>query len=233
LLGPNHIGKSTLLKVLAGAMRDLHLSRDSSVLYNDKPLPEFGRTNISYVPQGFRETLFPWLSVGDNLRLRLLARSNRDGIEEQVKNLCQQLGFDSEKSLFHYFGFAENGIVKRPLELSGGQQQTLTLLRALLPTPKMILLDEPFSAIDIFKGKRLRDAFLNFVETNRITTLLVTHIPEEATYLCDRILMLRRDDGGANMGKTYDVGQCRPGPNLNDDQAKAFVEKIKSENRMG
>jgi ABC-type nitrate/sulfonate/bicarbonate transport system ATPase subunit len=233
ILGPNHIGKSTLLKTLAGAERDLHISKDSSVLYNDKSLADFGRTNISYLPQRFRETLFPWMSLGDNLRIRLIANSIQDRVDEQVLQLCNCFGFDSEEALFSHFGFSENGIVKRPTQLSGGQQQTLTLLRTLLPTPKMIVMDEPFSAIDIYKGAKLRRDFLEFVETKAITTLFVTHDLEEAVDLADKIVVLRGDDSGSDFSNLYDVGQQRSGPNLGQEEATQLIERIKRENGMG
>jgi len=234
-LGPNHAGKSTLLKVVAGALRDMHVSRNS-VLYDGRSLDEFGRTNIGYLPQRFGETLFPWLSLGKNLRLRLLARSvETEATEEQVQGLCRALDFDSEESLFRHFGFCQNGTIKRPLELSGGQQQILALLRTLLPTAKMLVLDEPFSAIDIYKGAALRRSFLEFVEKNHITTLIVTHNPVEAVDLADRIVMLRRDDTrGSTVGTTYEVGEPgKPGGNLTEDEAKALVKRIKRENAMG
>ena len=233
--GPNHTGKSTLLKVLAGTLRDMHLHAGTSVRYDEKPLAEFGRTQVSYLPQRFADTLFPWMSVGQNLRLRLLASDDgQNGHDEKVGLLCKAMGHDSEVALCSHFGFADDGSKKKPLHLSGGQQQTLALLRALLPTPKVLVLDEPFSAIDIYKGAVLRRTVLKFVEENHVTTVLVTHDLEEAVDLADHVVVLERDEkNGSKIANTYQVGTKRDGPNLDNSDADALVKKIKDENGIG
>lgn len=232
--GPNHTGKSTLLKTLAGTLRDMHFHAGGFVLYDGEPLAEFGRKQVSYLPQRFADTLFPWLSIGQNLRLKLLAsQDKRSGYDEQVNALCKAMGHDSEAALYAYFGFADDGGLKKPLHLSGGQQQTLTVLRALLPTPKVLLLDEPFSAIDAYKGADLRLAVLKFVENEKITTVLVTHGLREAVDLADHIVVLKRDPNGSTIGKEYRIGTKRPGQNLDPPEAEALVKRIREENGIG
>lgn len=225
IYGPNHSGKSTLLKVLAGNLRDMRIHRNSVVMYDEKPRNEFDPTRISYLPQRFADTLFPWVSLSQNLRLRLMA-SNTAGDEqdEKVLALCKELGFETEDALFTHFGFVDDHGHKAPGQLSGGQQQILTILRAFLPTPDILLFDEPFSAIDAFKGAKLRKTTLQFVLNKNITTALVTHDLEEAVDLASRIVVLNHDENGSNIGNNYPVSAT------NATEAEKLVEKIKREN---
>jgi ABC-type nitrate/sulfonate/bicarbonate transport system ATPase subunit len=239
--GPNHTGKSTLLKILAGSPRDIHVHRGSSVHYAGQTLKEFGMSNVSYLPQRFAETIFPWMSLEKNLRLRSLADDADSAVmDEHVATLSQALGFQDELSMCDHFGFRSDGEFRRPSHLSGGQQQTLTLLRSLVPKPSILILDEPFSAIDIYKGASLRRKFLEFVEAGKfngnsggVTTMLVTHDLDEAVDLADRVVVLKREEGGSAIAKVYDVGTPRPGPNLDPSDADALVRRIKEDNGIG
>lgn len=92
IFGPNHSGKSTLLKVLAGVARGIRLSSSSQITYDGQPLRQFGRRNVAYVSQRYSETLFPWLSIADNLRLRLKIRGlSVAEQQEALLELCKHL----------------------------------------------------------------------------------------------------------------------------------------------
>lgn len=232
--GPNHAGKTTFLKVLAGTLRDLHVHSTAKVLYDGKPLPEFGPTKVAYLPQRFADTLFPWMSLRQNLRLRLMSSNATDGEQgEIVLKLCNAMGFETEDALYAHFGFVDNGGHKRPAQLSGGQQQILALLRALLPTPAVLVLDEPFSAIDSYKGATLRKSILKFLDDNKITTVMVTHDLEEAVDLADRIIVLNRDGKGSTIDRTYEISAPQSRSRLSDTDAAELVQRIKSDNGIG
>jgi len=234
VLGPNHSGKSTFLRVVAGLHRKILIAPEASVWYFGNQLPKYDRTRISYVSQRFRDTLFPWLSIGENIRLRLRAARYANGdVEDAVRYLCNELNFPSETDLFEHFGFREGGVEKHVFQLSGGQQQITTLLRALLPTPEVLLLDEPFSAIDVYKGQALREALLGYFERHGITTLFITHSLEEAVDLSDEIIAFQSDRTKPSIKKRYSVGRPTPGANLSPAEAAELIERIQSENEMG
>jgi iron(III) transport system ATP-binding protein len=176
LVGPSGCGKSTLLRIAAGLER----LQDGEVRINgvlvagdglDTP-PE--RRGIGLVFQDF--ALFPHLSVLDNVRFGL---SRQDGARdpEWARTLIGQLGLAA---------FAE----AYPHMLSGGQQQRVALARALAPRPSILLLDEPFSSLDYLLRDQVRDDTLEVLRASHVATLIVTHDPEEALYLADRIALM-------------------------------------------
>lgn len=234
VLGPNHSGKSTFLRIVAGLHRKILMGSEASVSYFGETLPNYDRAKISYLSQRFRDTLFPWLTIGENIRLRLRAARHAKGeVEEAVLYLCNALNFPSESDLFDYFGFRESGVEKHVFQLSGGQQQITTLLRSLLPTPEVLLLDEPFSAIDVYKGQVLRETLLRYFELRGITTLFITHSLEEAVDLSDEIIAFQSDRNKPSIKATYSVGRPTPGANLSPAEAAELIERIRSENEMG
>jgi NitT/TauT family transport system ATP-binding protein len=219
---------------VAGVFHNLHVHSGADISYDNESLATFCRHNISYVPQRAAETLFPWMSLGQNLRLRLNARNAaKDAVESEVQLICTALGFASEETLYAHFGFSSDGAPKRPTQLSGGQQQTLAVLRALLPRPAVLVLDEPFAPIDMYKGAAFREAFLEYVERNKVTTVMVTHSVEEAVALTDRILVLIRGNEGGTIAKEYTVGKRRWGRNLEAVEAAALASQIRRENGIG
>jgi NitT/TauT family transport system ATP-binding protein len=243
IFGPNHVGKTTLLKVLAQTASGIGFDKGAEILYDGKPYDKRNRVpNISYVPQQYAATLFPWYSLEVNLRLPLVAQRASDvDIEERVTSLCQQFNFTSEQELFSEFGFlTEDPKVghrrsKRPSELSGGQQQTLVLLRSLVRVPTVLIMDEPFSALDIYKGAKLREQIQSFVENHGITTVFVSHDLEETVTFADTIvfLQLRQDGNGSQIAGKEKVGSVKPGPNLDPEQMSEFVEGLRRKYDLG
>jgi NitT/TauT family transport system ATP-binding protein len=173
VFGPNGCGKSTLINLIAGL---IPLDR-GEILFGGKTL---AATKIGYVFQNYREALFPWLTAWNNIEypLKLMKLDKRER-RVRVERLVARLGIKLD-------------LARYPYELSGGQQQLVSILRALVVEPEVLFLDEPFSALDyemtLFMREQLQRLFLE----TRTTTVLVSHDLEEAVYLADRVLLLTR-----------------------------------------
>lgn len=173
IFGPNGCGKSTLINMIAGL-----LPIDAgTVLFDGKSARE---TVLGYVFQNYRDALFPWLSAKDNIRYPLkIAGKSKVEIEARIEELV--VTFDTRIDLSRY-----------PYELSGGQQQLVSIMRALAPHPEVLFLDEPFSALDyemtLFIREKLQDAFA----ASGVAMVIVSHDLEEAVYLSDYVLLLTK-----------------------------------------
>lgn len=173
VFGPNGCGKSTFINMVAGLM-----PHDAGqILFDGKTIAE---TCIGYVFQNYREALFPWQRAIDNihypLKLMGIAKPERRRRIEALATLFE-LKFD----LHRY-----------PYELSGGQQQTVSIMRALVIEPEVLFLDEPFSALDYEMTLIMRDQLQKVLTARRTTALLVSHDLEEGLYLADKLLLLTR-----------------------------------------
>ncbi len=173
IFGPNGCGKSTLLNILAG----LTPTDAGKILFDDKPLCE---TSIGYVFQNYREAMFPWLRAIDNIKYPLkIAGLSRIQCEERVEELVNL--FDVKIDLGRY-----------PYELSGGQQQLVSIIRALATYPKVLFLDEPFSALDYETTLSIREKLQEIFKASRVTMVMISHDLEEAVYMADRIVLLTK-----------------------------------------
>jgi NitT/TauT family transport system ATP-binding protein len=179
LLGRSGSGKSTILRIAAGLLRPT----TGVVRYRGEPLtgPAEG---IAVVFQTF--ALFPWLTVLENVELGLEALGlPRDEARGRTLAAIDLIGLDGFQSAY-------------PRELSGGMRQRVGFARALLTQPIALLMDEPFSALDVLTAETLRTDLLDLWVEHRLPTkaiLLVTHNIEEAVLLCDRILVLQPNPG--------------------------------------
>lgn len=186
LLGRSGSGKSTLLRSIAG----LTQPTAGSIDFPGQPA-EAGRGEIAMVFQSF--ALFPWLTVLDNVEVGLEARGV--AVDERRKRALAAInliGLDGYESAY-------------PKELSGGMRQRVGLARALVVHPKVLLMDEPFSALDVLTAETLRTDLLDLWCEGSMpieSILLVTHNIEEAVLMCDRILIF-----GSNPGRV--VGEVR------------------------
>jgi NitT/TauT family transport system ATP-binding protein len=173
VFGPNGCGKSTLINMMAGILP----TDGGQILFEGKTV---GETRIGYVFQNYREAVFPWLRAIDNIRYPLkflnLSRAEKDA---RVDKLIAS--FDVRIDLNRY-----------PYELSGGQQQLVSIMRALVVDPEVLFLDEPFSALDYEMTLFMRDQLQKIFMERQTTTLLVSHDLEEAVYVADWILLLTR-----------------------------------------
>jgi NitT/TauT family transport system ATP-binding protein len=207
LLGRSGSGKSTLLRLIAGLAEpsrgELH--------YLGKPV-EGPAAGIAMVFQSF--ALFPWLTVYENVALGLEAQHlPRAEIRRRTLAAIDLIGLDGFESAY-------------PRELSGGMRQRVGFARALVVHPNILLMDEPFSALDVLTAETLRTDFLDLWSEGRMPikgVILVTHNIEEAVLMCDRILVF-----GSNPGRVLseiEVTLTQPRDRL-DPQFRELVERI-------
>ena len=173
VFGPNGCGKSTLIGIMAGIIA----GDDGTVSYGGESVQ---RVRIGYVFQNYRDALFPWMRAIDNIRYPLefagVAPSERDRRVDEIVSLFD-VGFD---------------LKLYPHQLSGGQQQLVSIMRALVVKPQVLFLDEPFSALDYEMTLFVRDQLQKALHLSAMSTILVSHDLEEAIYLADRVILLSR-----------------------------------------
>lgn len=173
IFGPNGCGKSTLINLIAGLIP----VDKGEILFGGKALAE---TRIGYVFQNYREALFPWLTAFANIQYALKLRNVPAAeAKERVDRLVARLGVTIDLSRY-------------PYEMSGGQQQLVSIMRALVVEPEVLFLDEPFSALDYEMTLFMRNQLQRIFEETGTTMVLVSHDLEEAVYLADYVLLLSR-----------------------------------------
>jgi NitT/TauT family transport system ATP-binding protein len=179
LLGPSGCGKSTLLRMIAG----LESCSGGQIQWptaewegQERPTAEIG-----FVFQD--ATLMPWATVFDNVYLPLrLKRQKRADAKDRIMDLLAQVNLEK---------FAKS----YPRELSGGMRMRVSIARALVTRPKVLLMDEPFAALDEITRLRLNNDLLNLWETQKLTVVFVTHSVYESVFLSDRIVVLASHPG--------------------------------------
>lgn len=176
VIGPSGCGKTTLLHILAG----LKVPTSGRALVGGQEADR-RREGTALIFQNYG--LLPWKTVWENvalgLRIRRLARKE---IRERVDDALELLGMDDERSRY-------------PAQLSGGQKQRVAIARAIAIKPDLMLMDEPFSALDALTRERLQDAFLALWKKLRFTAVIVTHSIEEAAYLGHKVIVLSGKPG--------------------------------------
>ncbi|PSB22324.1 nitrate ABC transporter ATP-binding protein [filamentous cyanobacterium CCP2] len=173
IFGPNGCGKSTLINMISGL-----IPIDSGrISINGKPIR---RSRIGYVFQNYRDSLFPWMSAFDNIAYPLKVKGMK---ERECRDRVEQLiaTFNIRLDLKRY-----------PYSFSGGQQQLISILRALVADPEVLFLDEPFSALDFETTLFVRDKLQEIFMTAQLPMLMVVHNLEEAVYLADTVLLLSK-----------------------------------------
>jgi NitT/TauT family transport system ATP-binding protein len=207
LLGRTGSGKSTLLRLIAG----LALPSSGSITYLGEPV-NAPAPGIAMVFQSF--ALFPWLTVLENVQLGLEALGLPEPeIRKRALAAIDLIGLDGYESAY-------------PRELSGGMRQRVGFARALVVHPNILLMDEPFSALDVLTAETLRTDFLELWGDGKLPikgVILVTHNIEEAVLMCDRILLFSTNPGRIISEIGVDLKQPR---NRLDPQFHDLVEKI-------
>jgi NitT/TauT family transport system ATP-binding protein len=207
LLGRTGSGKSTLLRLIAG----LALPSSGSITYLGEPV-NAPAPGIAMVFQSF--ALFPWLTVLENVQLGLEALGLPEPeIRKRALAAIDLIGLDGYESAY-------------PRELSGGMRQRVGFARALVVHPNILLMDEPFSALDVLTAETLRTDFLELWGDGKLPikgVILVTHNIEEAVLMCDRILLFSTNPGRITSEIGVDLKQPR---NRLDPQFHDLVEKI-------
>ncbi len=189
VFGPNGCGKSTLINMIAGL-----LPIDSGqILFDGKELRDI---TFGYVFQNYREALFPWMRARDNIAYPLRIRgASKAECNRRVEELAASfdIGFD---------------LNLRPFNLSGGQQQLVSIMRALAPNPEVLFLDEPFSALDYEMTLFIRDRLQAIFMETGITMIVVSHDLEEAVFLADEVFLLSKPP--TRVAKVIRVDPQRP-----------------------
>lgn len=167
LIGASGCGKSSLLSIASGLDRDFN----GEIKLDGKALHGVSR-DIGFIFQEPR--LFPWLTVSENVAFD---SNNALSSQRLVTRLLAEVGLQDHAEAL-------------PKQLSGGQAQRAAIARGLFTQPRLLLLDEPFSAVDAFTRMKLQDLLLQLAERHAIALLLVTHDVDEALYLSDRVLVM-------------------------------------------
>jgi NitT/TauT family transport system ATP-binding protein len=176
LLGPSGCGKSTLLRLIAGLDRP----DSGEILVNDQPVHGAGKDR-GMVFQKY--TSFPWLTVTDNIAYGLKINGvSKEKSKETVAQLIQAVGLSGFENAY-------------PETLSGGMQQRVAIARTLAVRPAVILMDEPFGALDAQTRGEMQQLLLRIWDETASTILFVTHDVEEAIYLADRIFIMSAHPG--------------------------------------
>jgi len=190
VLGPSGCGKSTLLEIIAGLQK-----RSSGEMSIDNLPIEKSRTKPAIVFQHYG--LFPWLTVQKNIEYGLKIR----GIDRKTRNkiACQHI------EMVNLNGFAKF----YPHELSGGMQQRVALARALANNPDILLLDEPFAALDAQTREMCQRELLNLWKQTGVTIIFVTHDVGEAIFLSDRVIVMSKNPGAIKESILINIARPR------------------------
>jgi ABC-type nitrate/sulfonate/bicarbonate transport system ATPase subunit len=189
LIGPSGCGKSTLLRLLSG----LDVADEGTLLEHGEPItgPSLAR---GIVFQDHR--LLPWLSVEQNILLSLRKQNaGREAKAAAVRELIALVGLQGFEKAY-------------PHQLSGGMSQRAAIARGLAPRPRILLLDEPFGALDSLTRRYMQGELLRVWEHQRITMLMVTHDVEEAVFLSERVVVLEARPG--RIKRIVDIPLSKP-----------------------
>lgn len=195
-VGASGCGKSTIINSICNIIK-----YDGSITYNDKPI-ENDKLTIGLVSQNY--DLYKFKTVYENIILGLQLKKMKID-KEQIYKLAEELGIKEQ-------------LDKYPNKLSGGQQQRCSLLRNYLINPDIMLLDEPFSALDAMNREKIQEVFLELFEKNKTTTVLITHSIEEAVYMGDKIAIMKKNEN------IVDTIRNKRGLNRTDDE---FMQNVK------
>jgi NitT/TauT family transport system ATP-binding protein len=175
IIGRSGCGKSTLLQIIAGLV---HPSYGEVTIFQPQSATPTPRCTLMFQ----RPLLFPWLTVSENIALALRFSGRRSEIPVRVPYLLDLVGLDGQGN-------------SRINEISGGQQQRVALARSLAVEPQILLLDEPFSALDVVTRSELRQQIRTILDYLKITFILVTHDVDDALDLAERVVVMTANPG--------------------------------------
>jgi NitT/TauT family transport system ATP-binding protein len=210
LLGPSGCGKSTLLNILAGFER----ASEGSVDFEGAPVRGAGRDRVMFF-QDAGAALLPWLSVEENVRFALRVRKlPKSGWPAIIDKYLAMVGLQEHRRKF-------------PSQLSGGMRQRLQIARALAVEPKVLLMDEPFGALDALTRRRMHGFLLEIWQRTGKTIVFVTHDIAEAVALADRICVMSVGPG-SRITEVIPVPLARPRDPADPGAARIFkhVERL-------
>jgi len=189
VVGPSGCGKTTLLRLVAGFLAP----SAGGVKYNGKPITGFN-TDVGYVTQD--SNLFPWLTAIENVEFPLAVRGlPKNERLEKARDWLRLVGLEGFEDCY-------------PSQLSGGMQKRVSVVRTLIYEPEVVLMDEPFGALDAQTRMTLHDELLGIWRKKRSTILFITHDLVEAITLSDRVVIMRRRPG--RVKEVHRVPLARP-----------------------
>ena len=204
VVGPSGCGKTTLLRLVTGLLTP---SR-GEVRRLGKAVHGPSR-EVAIVFQDYGRALLPWRTAAGNIGLALEAMGTpRHERAERITNLLDKVGLSGHGD-------------KYPAQLSGGMQQRVQIARCLAQEPRILLMDEPFGALDALTRQALQDEIAELVSDSGATALFVTHDLDEAIYLGDRVLALEANPG--RLADVIDVGLARPRDQLQTREHPEFL----------
>lgn len=208
LLGASGCGKSTLLNLTAGTLRP----RAGTVNFLGQPVTSVNR-NVGYVTQD--DTMLPWLTLASNVGLPLRMRGvSRTEVRERVMALLTSFGLENSAALY-------------PAQLSGGMKKRGLLARALIYQPRLLLMDEPFAALDAQMRAQLQSELRRVVIETGIAVLFVTHDLDEAALLSDRVLVIGGSPGQVTDEIAVSLGAVRDPETLKfDDNFRDICRRL-------
>ena len=180
LVGPSGCGKTTLLKAITGIEKISQgsMSLNSKIISSSKIHVPIEQRNIGLVFQDL--ALFPHLNVAENIKYGL-CKKNKTEMNSRLNELLNLVQLKEQSELYPYM-------------LSEGQQQRVAFARSLAPKPKLLLLDEPFSGLDFSFRREIAIKLKNIIKNQKTTSIYVTHQPEEALYLSDKIILMNNGE---------------------------------------
>jgi NitT/TauT family transport system ATP-binding protein len=204
VVGPSGCGKTSLLNLVAGFLTP----SGGRVSYAGKPVTG-PRQDIAIVFQDYGKALLPWRTASGNIALALEAMNYpKDKREARIVELLALIGLSQHAEKF-------------PSQLSGGMQQRLQIARCLAQDPAVLLMDEPFGALDAMTRQALQDEVLAIAARTGATVLFITHDLEEAIYLGDRIVAMRPNPGRFEL--SFDIDLPRPRDQLTTRERPEFL----------
>lgn len=176
VVGNSGSGKSTLLKILAGIIEDFK----GNIYFNEKDVTQLSLKNRKFILMFQDDELFPHMTIFDNVAFGLkMENKSKDFIEKEVDKYLKLVELSDHKD-------------KYPSQLSGGEKQRIALARSLIVRPKMLLLDEPFTALDPTLRENLRRETFKIIRNENIPTIFVSHDINEAIEVADKIAILSK-----------------------------------------
>lgn len=204
IIGPSGCGKSTLLRIMGGLDTDY----EGSVYFENGPIKGPGRER-GFIFQDHR--LLPWLTVEENIKFSL--PESTENVEKIIVENLEIVGLQDVRKAY-------------PKQLSGGMAQRVSIARALSNQPKILLLDEPFGALDAITKMHLQEEMLRLWEMEQITMIIVTHDIEEAVYLGQRVIVMDTQPG--RIKQSYNIEQSiqrsRVSPEFHRQKDKIYKE---------
>lgn len=210
IVGRSGCGKSTLLRLIAG----LETPSSGHIAVGGQPVVR-PPDSVRYLFQNYSESLLPWRTVGGNIKFgidhayRRAPRSRGANVPDIIAEKLAEVGLAGTEERY-------------PAELSGGMQQRVAIARALAAEPKILLFDEPFSAVDALSRANLQDLLLDVWKLHDLTIVFVTHDIDEALYLSDRLILLGPQGSGVQMD--VEVPLPRPRDQIETRGAPAFLD---------